>query len=445
MLPAPSPFGRPLDHARRVAGWVVLTLPFWNGCSASHRAPDAQVEDSASADTTPSETPVVSESTDVDAAQVPIEPDSLDSGSIPVERCERSRTVPQPTVAMSYRHTCVLRRGDVYCWGDGTTGELGLADPLESLVPLRVTHTGNWDAIVAGYSVSGGGRTCALRCGSLYCWGHGRNDEPPAPNLEDNPKAYIPTGPWETVVTGASRTCALRSDGALGCWQAGVAPETAPAMLFPSFKWTQVSTYQYYNWEAHSCGISEGQLFCWGGNDEGELGVGDQLARSQPTLVDAERRWQRVVTTYHHSCGLSDGRIFCWGRNREGQVITDTARQVGPYGFPEHRLVPTPIDEHADWTEVAVSDFISCGLRTGRLYCWGVDNPALGVGRTGTFANPILQVGEAADWELIALTRERSCGVRAGELYCWGDNREGQLGVGDLVTRDRPTRVLFPD
>jgi hypothetical protein len=53
-------------------------------------------------------------------------------------------------------------------------------------------------------------------------------------------------------------------------------------------------------------------------------------------------------------------------------------------------------------------------------------------------------VGAESDWRALAVGRFCSCAVRARGLSCWGDNRQGQLGLGDLMDRDVPTFVPLP-
>lgn len=91
----------------------------------------------------------------------------------------------------------------------------------------------------------------------------------------------------------------------------------------------------------------------------------------------------------HHTCALERGRVLCWGHNRFDIL------GVGP-GLPKYVTKPHAVV--------------------------GLDE-----------AGPILQV--ATDYDF-------SCALAEdGATYCWGDNDSGQLGVGDLDRRDRPTLV----
>ena len=76
---------------------------------------------------------------------------------------------------------------------------------------------------------------------------------------------------------------------------------------------------------------------CWGGNDRGQLGLGDTDHRGDAPFemgdnlpfVDlgpgAEAAW--LATQENHTCALLvDGRLKCWGANDDGQLgVGDTA------------------------------------------------------------------------------------------------------------------------
>src|SRR5690606_7472149 len=70
----------------------------------------------------------------------------------------------------------------------------------------------------------------------------------------------------------------------------------------------------------------DGHLYCWGDmldNDghAGPMGHDDRAAHSVPARVGQDADWTAIVTDTFHSCGLrGDGQLWCWGRNAEGQL-----------------------------------------------------------------------------------------------------------------------------
>merc|ERR1711935_1299574 len=64
------------------------------------------------------------------------------------------------------------------------------------------------------------------------------------------------------------------------------------------------------------CVTADGSLFSWGGNVNGQLGVGDTETRHVPTLVTGLQGKQvvHVAAGQHHTiCTTTDGSVFTWG------------------------------------------------------------------------------------------------------------------------------------
>jgi predicted Zn-dependent protease len=94
-------------------------------------------------------------------------------------------------------------------------------------------------------------------------------------------------------------------------------------------------------------------------SDEDTDGMGDAC----------DGHYIEVVVGVQRTCGIHiDGTLWCWGRNQEGQLGDGTM---------EDRLVPTQVGTDADWVSVALGDFHTCGIRNDgsrkTLWCWGVN------------------------------------------------------------------------
>ncbi len=292
----------------------------------------------------------------------------------------------------------------------------------------------------------GGFTSCAiLESGQLWCWG--ANEEGQlglgngSPNTVNVP-TQVGTDLWLDHSQGEDNGCAVRQDNTLWCWgnnedgQLGVGDTTArnapTAEASGATDWVQVEAATTGN---HACGIrSDNSLHCWGGNNRGQLGVGDTADRNVPTALSAGT-WSQVSLGDEHSCGVRpDGTLWCWGSNEDGQLGQGDVVDLN---------APTQVGTDTNWGSVSAGFAHTCGLRTdGTLWCWGDNNSgALGTDDRIDHMSPV-QVG-ADTWRLVVSTGNRyNCAVRSdGTLWCWGRNFRGALGTGDMADRGAPTQV----
>lgn len=89
-------------------------------------------------------------------------------------------------------------------------------------------------------------------------------------------------------------------------------------------------------------------------------------------------------------------------------------------------------------------------LSDGSLYAWGDNSDGrLGIGNTDNQTKPVKVTGITG--KIKQLLTFMDVGRRFiyaitedGSLYAWGNNYYGQLGVGDEVNKNRPTKVNLP-
>jgi hypothetical protein len=123
-------------------------------------------------------------------------------------------------IAAGTVHTCAVRRtGEVVCWGDDDSGQLG--DGRNNSSPVPVTVTGLSDAVSVA---AGTNHTCAVRAtGEVVCWGAGYNGQLGDGGLESSNVPVTVTGLSDavSVATGTYHTCAVRRTGEVVCWGTG--------------------------------------------------------------------------------------------------------------------------------------------------------------------------------------------------------------------------------
>jgi alpha-tubulin suppressor-like RCC1 family protein len=66
---------------------------------------------------------------------------------------------------------------------------------------------------------------------------------------------------------------------------------------------------------------SNNTLWCWGDNNYGQLGTGDNIDALAPAAAGEAYAWTAVDSGPYHSCAITTGRdLYCWGLNNTGQI-----------------------------------------------------------------------------------------------------------------------------
>jgi endonuclease/exonuclease/phosphatase family metal-dependent hydrolase len=95
--------------------------------------------------------------------------------------------------------------------------------------------------------------------------------------------------------------------------------------------------------DGHACASEPtGELWCWGGNHYGQLGVGGGPATASPIRVAGSTEFTRVDTGWMHTCGLTAaGALQCWGNNEQGQLASGSrVERAAPPGVSARRMLP---------------------------------------------------------------------------------------------------------
>lgn len=356
-------------------------------------------------------------------------------------------------VSMGLRFGCGLRAGGtLYCWGSASRGATGFGYTSDRNDPSPVGAEKDWAFL--DVQMDNG---CAIRKnGDLYCWGRNAYG-----NLGDGTSitralpVQIGAGKiWKAVRLGRTHICGIADEGAGTdmpfCWGwdangelgngTGTSNQNTPVMVNATpgntSGWMKLDAGYSYN-----CGVrADNSLWCWGRNALGQLGDGTTTARSEPAQVMplGALDWADVAASGEFTCGLkSTGAVFCWGRNDVAQL------GLGNTNSPVN--TPTEVLGISNVMAVDVGANHACAVQSnGTLWCWGRNASAeLGLGNTvGPALSPV-QVGTDADWARPVLGQGTStCAIKKnGDLYCWGTGSYGQLGMGGLVSPNKPAKV----
>jgi alpha-tubulin suppressor-like RCC1 family protein len=240
----------------------------------------------------------------------------------------------------------------------------------------------------------------------------------------------------------------------------------------------------------HTCALrASGEVLCWGGNSNGQLGHGTVNDFRLPLPVTGLGDAVQLACGGYHTCARrAGGTVVCWGRDAEGQAGT------GGSGDGRQWLEPVSVVGLDDVVDVSAGYMQTCAVRsTGDLLCWGSASgggewmPDRGVldavplptprpgfplaqrvgaglhhicvlGRDGSVTceddishfhgnpTPPTRVDGITDAVALRVAAGFRCALdQQGGVSCWGDNFWGQLGDGTLTSRQNTAApVLLP-
>ena len=432
-------------------------------------------------------------------------------------------------VATGGKHSLGIKSdGSLWAWGDNEFGQLGLGFVTTKDITTKVSaasQVGNdkdWVSVVAGYAHS-----VALKSNGTL-WGWGLNEDGQVPKNGSTNATTIPIqigvdNGWTSITAGDYFTMALRpntflngsslfawgrnADGQLGTGDfekktvptdvLGVKSTPAKAAVpatgsaAPMAAVAAVSVYDH-DWVSISAGSnfasaikSDGTLWTWGANDQGQLGLGTAVVgdrKNTPTQVENDNNWVEAKAGGKHMLALkSNGTIMVWGSDDFHQTVKRDS-VVGCYDTLLNKAKPT---KNIKWNTVVrkVVD-IEAGQShslllkdEGSIAGWGKNNYGqlarayminpkkgdsvmdqkpvfikrnaakfikvsicnthiLALKDDGTIyevngLGSLSKVGSDNDWVSVAAGSNHSLALKSdGSLWTWGDNTYGQLGNG---------------
>lgn len=266
-----------------------------------------------------------------------------------------------------------------------------------------------------------------------------------------NPGSPIPAGGdgWSSVTVGINHSCALTTAGVAYCWgdartaQIGIAeapdvcgPPAAPCARRPVRVTTSVRFTQLSAGGTHTCGLdAQGNAFCWGNNEYGQLGLASPRVVYEPVSVQGGHRFRDISAGEHHTCGVRvDGAVLCWGRNENGEL--------GRGNFSAS-AVPTVVAGLSGVQDVSAGSSRTCAVTADGSYCWGRIwlYTQGGLEWSSRQVLPV-RVPGSAKLRAVSVGSISTCGVgEDGVAFCWEANGFGQLGNGGFAGTTTPSPV----
>ena len=365
-------------------------------------------------------------------------------------------------------HSCaVYENGSLYCWGRNNYGQLGLGFTSNQELTPQFVDVGAGKTIAMMESSGSGNQasgiltqTCAvLNDGQLLCWGNNDDGQlgignttsggvwdPTAVDLGSGRKAI-------SIALSNGASCALLDDQSVKCWgknnkgQLGLGNTSSNDVLTPhlvTFTGSSKPVKLFGALTAFCALMDNGSVACWGGNSEGQLGLGDQADRNIPTYLTlpADRQVTSLDIGKNFICmSFDDGSVACTGQNDKGQL--------GIGSLPD-QLTLTFTQDLGDYAlSVDTSQHGACSLLVnGSMICWGytVDD-VFGVGYTGTFTISYVPslfplIDSTRNVATTSVGYTHTCTILDDQsVTCWGNNVRGQLGLGNFSS----DTVYVPD
>jgi len=221
--------------------------------------------------------------------------------------------------------------GEIFRWG-AASAPLGNQN-----APTRVGDARNWVYVAAGNN-----QVFAINdLGHLYSWGtnssstlgHGASGNVAEPTRVEG------RSDWVSVNSGANFTVGVTADGALWAWGANVngqlgqgntSTRNAPTRVGEEYNWVDVRATT-----GAVAAINDlGHLYTWGSAAQGQLGNGTTSGNvNRPTRVEGASNWVAIMGGNTHFLAFNArNQLWAWGANGSGQLgLGDFVSRDTPY------------------------------------------------------------------------------------------------------------------
>ncbi|MCL2586934.1 MAG: hypothetical protein FWE31_01695 [Firmicutes bacterium] len=333
-------------------------------------------------------------------------------------------------------------QGEIVVWGNSSSGNLGVPVGAGTGRPLRMGTRTDWAQLARG-SHHGLGVTTD---GELWSWGWNyRGQLGDGTTLRKNHPVRIGTRTdWAYVSASGDISFAITTGGQLWVWGAntgatgtGIALGTdilVPTRVGTASNWARV----FSGWDQTYAITTNGQLWAWGSNWWGRLGIGVEPSPNTgpgtivpfPVRVGTRSDWVTVAGGGSSSATLAinaGGELWAWGSNWWGGtgLGTDSGNAI----------VPTRVGTASNWASISAAQGHSFAITTtGELWAWGRNEGGrTGLGLDAGVTLVPTRVGTASNWARVSAQMDsvqhgRGIAItESGELFTWGSG-EG-LGV----------------
>jgi alpha-tubulin suppressor-like RCC1 family protein len=326
---------------------------------------------------------------------------------------------------------------NLFVWGSGGNGRLGTNDTTPNRKTPITTFAGGttWKQISCGRE-----HTAAIKTdGTLWTWGSGGNGRLGTNNTttRSTPVTTFAGGNnWKQISCGREHTAAIKTDGTLWTWgfgtNGGLGDNTTTNRNTPVTTFAGGTT-----WKSVSGGYNgtaaiktDGSLWTWGRNSSGQLGTNDTTDRSTPiTTFAGGTNWKQVSLSADNgnytTAIKTDGSLWVWGANAQGQL--------GDFSTTTRSTPVTTFAGGNNWKQVSCGQEHTVAIKTdGSLWVWG-DGFLGRLGITGPTVDrstPITTFAGGTNWKQVSAGGRHTFAIKTdGTLWGWGWDPTGAMGT----------------
>jgi len=343
---------------------------------------------------------------------------------------------------------------ELWTWGFGTSGQLGNAAITNRSTPVTTFAGGtNWKQVCGG-----GVHTAAIKTdGTLWTWGNNASGQLGTNDTIDRstPVTTFAGGTnWKQVSGGYAFLAAIKTDGTLWTW--GLNSQGQLGTNDATNRSTPVTTFAGgTNWKQCSSGNTQctaiktdGTLWTWGLQSLGRLGNGTTSgnALTPVTTFAGGTNWKQVSGGNIHTAAIkTDGTLWTWGLASNGRLGTNDTT-------PNRSTPVTTFAGGNNWKQVSGNGNIhTAAIKTdGTLWLWGFGGfgdlgNAMTVppGPGDSIFTQVTTFAGGTNWKEVRGVGYSTIAIKTdGTLWTWGRNNNAQLGTNDTTNRSTPVTTF---
>lgn len=266
-------------------------------------------------------------------------------------------------------HTAAVKTdGTLWTWGINNYGQLGNGNLAYYSSPIQVGALTTWKSVYAGPWM-----TAAITSdGKLYTWGLNNQSQlgigaiPSATVYYSSPVQVGALTNWKYVVTEGGTgvravTFAIKTDGTLWAWGVNTAGQlgnnnivnySSPIQIGALTNWKHIAFTQWTTTSIRAI-KTDGTLWAWGSNTNGQLGNNNIVSYSSPIQIGALTNWKSLPPNQGQGAIKTDGTLWTWGQNLYGSLGVNNAVYYSS---------PVQVGSLTNWKQISNGFFHTGGI-----------------------------------------------------------------------------------